>query len=195
MPRPNRYHPYTRTQVSTAPVVSPRFPPPPGMRQAPRPMPSIAEQQYPASYQYAPPLYIQAVTCDGKPLAARSIMKGPDGMFHIQMQVIQYPSEVHRGTTAPYSSPVTTAASTPTPLGPSLIMGLGIKKGDRADSCIGGSQDGKSPGSRSEECAILSDDEDAEGELEGSYADRQHELAIAEQRRIMDDLLRQGWAG
>lgn len=59
-------------------------------------------RSYSTALPYQPifPSYIQGTTTDGLPLVTTSILQGPDGVFHIQMQVVRYPSER-------YSSPLT----------------------------------------------------------------------------------------
>ncbi|ORY19323.1 hypothetical protein BCR34DRAFT_582484 [Clohesyomyces aquaticus] len=103
MPRQNRYHPYTRRNEigPKHPVFSPRFSPP--ASRLPNTLPPINEQrnatllkpkpcQYNStSYHAVNPNYIRGITGDGKKLVARSIMQSPDGIFHIQMQVVDFP--------------------------------------------------------------------------------------------------------
>ncbi|KAF2467973.1 uncharacterized protein BDR25DRAFT_358232 [Lindgomyces ingoldianus] len=105
MPRQNRYHPYTRqgTAPRTLPNPSPRIPPP--TLPLPKVLPPISEQptittydqtlnQYPTSpYYTVHPSYIRGITGDGKPLVARSIMRGPDGTFHLQMEMVSCPGK------------------------------------------------------------------------------------------------------
>jgi hypothetical protein len=50
-----------------------------------------ASQYNPTPYHPVDPNYIRGITGDGKKLVARSIMKSPDGIFHIQMQVVGFP--------------------------------------------------------------------------------------------------------
>lgn len=55
----------------------------------------MAARSYSNAPPYQPifPSYIQGTTTDGLPLVTKSILQGPDGVFHIQMQVVRYPSE------------------------------------------------------------------------------------------------------
>ncbi|KAF2269490.1 hypothetical protein CC78DRAFT_575055 [Lojkania enalia] len=91
MPRPNRYHPYNRSAMP-ATLPFPRLPTLP--KPYARPMPTIAELPTSSPYQQIYPGYIKAFTTDGKDLVARSIMLGPDGTFHLQMEIVRCPSPI-----------------------------------------------------------------------------------------------------
>ncbi|KAF1996441.1 hypothetical protein P154DRAFT_525574 [Amniculicola lignicola CBS 123094] len=104
MPRPNRYHPYSRG--STAPpahnpsqhyaTYSPYASPPPTNLRVTRPRPRPRPSTPTAGHLYQPISsdYIRGFTCDGKNLVTRSVMVGPDGTFYVQMAFVRYPSEM-----------------------------------------------------------------------------------------------------
>ncbi|KAF2246150.1 hypothetical protein BU26DRAFT_567647 [Trematosphaeria pertusa] len=198
MPRPNRYHPYNRSNQQ---VMSPRYPPPPSLR-LPQPMPAIAEQPLARPYQYIYPGYIRGHTSDGKTLVARQVIQAPDGMLHVQMQVVRFPSEdvkqyasMRQSQSPPASAPVQMPTSMQMQIDPALA-GLGIKRDDMPRKCSTSagsvsSQDARSLTGRSDDCAVSSDEEeDAEGEVVPVVDDGQWRAAV-EQRRIVEELLRQ----
>ncbi|KAF2657181.1 hypothetical protein K491DRAFT_677504 [Lophiostoma macrostomum CBS 122681] len=118
MPRPNRYHPYNRNGTSP-PMMSSRLVHPPHntqysasvpssapslptLTQPQQPqhlatahvLPTISERAPIPNFKHVPTTYIRAQTSDGQDLVPRSILQGPDGTFHVQMQVVRFPSEV-----------------------------------------------------------------------------------------------------
>ncbi|KAH7135303.1 hypothetical protein B0J11DRAFT_575898 [Dendryphion nanum] len=200
MPRPNRYHPYPRPQGPTSsslasthvPVSSPRYPEGPSFRLS-KPLPSIEEQPhsipqpqpvYQAAYHSIFPGYIRAVTTDGTPLITRSIMRGPDGLFHIQMEAVRFPSECRPN---PASNSITTSSmlrqhyanfdprlvGSPNLSADVAMLGLGtpVFKHSCASS-DNGSDIGDKKGLgmlRDDDCAVVTDGEDdidAEGEID-----------------------------
>ncbi|KAF1954102.1 hypothetical protein CC80DRAFT_506531 [Byssothecium circinans] len=177
MPRPNRYHPYKNQPTS------PRYPAARSLAKVLHPMPAIAEQPLVQPYQHIRPGYIRGVTEDGRALTVRSICQTADGLFHVQMEAVRFPSEdvkCYNGTyQSAIPSPPMMQQTDPT------FSSLGIKretqpyKGSGSES----SQDGRSIRSVSEECAITTDDEDAEGDV-----DEEHCQAVAEQARIIANL-------
>ncbi|KAF2685432.1 hypothetical protein K458DRAFT_417486 [Lentithecium fluviatile CBS 122367] len=190
MPRPNRYHPYTRNSQMPSSRYSPGPSPP---RQA-RPMPVITEEPQLSAqpYQYIPPQYIRGVTTDGKSLVAKSIYQSPDGTLHVEMQIAPFPSEQVRffGSGRQFASPLSSPSLFPK-IDPTL-SGLGAKRQDmqRKDSATFSSQDGGSERSV-EECAVVTDEEDVDTEGETEDSEEAHWRAVMEQRRIMDNLNRQ----
>ncbi|KAF2113747.1 hypothetical protein BDV96DRAFT_116762 [Lophiotrema nucula] len=206
MPRPNRYHPYTRSSinmssVTSAPVTSgalrsPRLPSPP--RSCPKPMPWISEYPTSQTAPYEPiyPGYIRGITTDGKDLVAKSIVRCPDGMYHLQMEMVRYPSEV---ISAYMYSPVDTklpVRPNPNTLKPTqgslsqtdLQVDFQEYIAMRKDSC----RSRHSDQSASTDCAILdSDDEDADGEDEDEEEEVQQPVTAspAGKKRVMIDMI------
>lgn len=183
MPRPNRYHPYTRNN-------SPRFPTTATIPQLPFTPPADAEQSSARPYQYISPGQIRGRTADGKALVATSAYQAPDGTFHVQMQVMSFPSQDARLQTA-YQQ------HTPMPSPPMMqfmdnqsMSGFGIVQAEQTTQSRKGSmgsvtsQDGRSIRSVSEECAAFVNDEDAEGEVVEDPVECRR-LAILQQQRIM----------
>jgi hypothetical protein len=155
-------------------------------------MPAINEHRPEQPYKSVWPGYIRGTTLDGKNLVARNILQMTDGSFHIQMEVVRYPSETRLRQTPPTSF---------VPFDSRLATGLGLGRSTisadepldhrrRNDSVISGSEK-----SINEECAIVTDygDEDAEGEEESEEDALMKSLA--EQRKMMFDMIRQGKCG
>jgi hypothetical protein len=186
MPRRNRYHPYNSNNRSSQ-NSSPRTPP--SLAQVLYPASNVTEQPLALPYQYIPPGCIRGVTQDGKLLVTTSAYQSPDGIVHVQMQMVNLPSEnvKSNSSTQPFgsASPPMLEYIDPTLSGLGLIQVQTPRKLSGSES----SQDGRSIRSASEECAAITDDEDAEGEVDDMEAAKWR--AVIEQRRIMADLVAQ----
>lgn len=182
MPRPNRYFPYNRNNQ----IPSPRYPETPNLARVSPSLPIIAETPLARPFQYMSPTYIRGMTSDGKALATKSVVQTPDGVLHVQMYVVRYPSEdirLYPGTQSP-------SPSMPAQTDPMLSQwGFENEQVERKPSMSETSQDGRSIRSASEECAVVTDDEDAEGELDNQYGDSQWRAAILRQERMMAGMM------
>lgn len=136
----------------------------------------IAEEPIPLihPYQYIPPDYIQAVTADGQPLIARSIIQSADGILHVQMevapQVSQHESEFFFAHGRQYESPMTSPLVRVLDVSDSYIADGKVEElVERRDSVTSlVSHDGGSERNNWEVCATSTDegsDVDAEGEV------------------------------
>ncbi|KAF2646620.1 hypothetical protein P280DRAFT_512784 [Massarina eburnea CBS 473.64] len=188
MPRPNRYHPYSRNGQSSSPRT------PPSLAQVLHPMPAFDEQPFTQPYQYIPAGYIKGVTHDGKALVPTSAYLASNGKWHVEMEVVHWPSEdikQHSGAqlSAIPSPPMMQQTGT-------MFSGLGIshKQTQRKGSDSEASQGGRSTRGFSEECANCTDDEDAEGDVDDDDATR-HMQAVLQQRRIIDSIAQRNAIG
>lgn len=159
-------------------------------------MPVIHEQVASQHYQYISPAYVRGMTFDGKSLHTKSVVQTMDGTLHVQMQLIRYPSEeIKMYSSMSYSAP----ASPPTSIGITdpALTGLGLKRAHSASRKGSGSeasQDGRSVRSISEECTVMTDGEDADGEAEDDDEEFDHNrwMKVLEQRSIVAGLARVG---
>jgi hypothetical protein len=123
MPRQNRYHPYAHSrQSSRASATNPTLfsqqyqspstftLPPPALCPIPEFAPVIVES--PKQYQGSFAPYTPPPAWEGEAFISRSVVQGPDGFFHIQMEPIKFPSEyIQSGSKA---GPDTTTNASPT---------------------------------------------------------------------------------
>lgn len=185
MPRPNRYHPYTRDSQRP----SSRYSPASAALKPPRRMPTISEEKtgLPTPYHYIKPDFIRGVTLEGSPLVAKSIIRSADGVYHVQLQVAPFPSEQARylACNNPYASPAISPLLPPH-LSPSPSS-LGFKPQDmqRKNSAAFSSQSGSSVSSVSGESTLTTDD-DTDATREVDDFETQRWRMMMEQQRYMD---------
>jgi hypothetical protein len=138
------------------------------------PLPTSSEHCAVQPFQYVNRHYIRGITSDGKSLVARQILRAPDGTFHIQMELVRFPSEctVQRPTSPKTASGVAMSTG-PTPVDLKLTdfnsressCGVGIIR----PSIERPLQDNGSD-SGIDECAVTDNEEDdAAGEVDEEY--------------------------
>ncbi|KAF2021371.1 hypothetical protein BU24DRAFT_404386 [Aaosphaeria arxii CBS 175.79] len=217
MPRPNRYHPYQRSNNQASqrsPSTSPRFPSNASLH-IQQPLSAIAENNAAesgiTSFHAVNPGFIRAMTVDGTPLIARSVLQGPNGMFHIQMEAVRYPSQfAPTQQQQPYFQ-AQQHLGFPTGVEPSvdasrLAATVSASRIGRADSVVGSISDRGDEGSiksHDDDCAVETDDEDAVGEEDDNafdtvgagLVDSQYENAVSEQKRMMFEYMQSRYSG